>query len=54
MSDPQEQLFSDDQTALLKSMMASAVAEAMASTRKDTHDQPKDGDEPLTLASELE
>ena len=29
---PQEPLFSDNQTKLLKSMMASAVAEAMAST----------------------
>ena len=28
MSEPQEQLFSDDQTKLLKSMMAPALAEA--------------------------
>ena len=36
MSDPQEQLFSDDQTKLLKPIMALALAEAMASMIKDT------------------
>ena len=53
ISEQQEQPFSDDQTTWLKSTMASAVAEAMASTNKpDTQDQPKDGDEPLTSAGE--
>ena len=48
MNDQQEPLFSDDQTKLPKSMMASAVAEAMASLGKDTEDQPKDRDKSLT------
>ena len=52
MNDPQEPLFTDDQTKLLKSMMASAVAEVMASMGKHTKDQLKDGDEPSTSASE--
>ena len=33
-------------------MMASAVVEAMASTSKDTQDQPKDGDKLSTSAGE--
>ena len=56
MNDLQEPLFSDDQTKLLKSMMASAVAnvvaKAMALMGKDTKDQSKDGDEPSTSVGE--
>ena len=53
MNNPlEEPLFSDDQTKLLKSMMASAVAEAMASTSKNTEERLEKGNEPLNLAGE--
>lgn len=49
---PEEPLFLDNQTKLLKSMMASAVAEAMTLTSKNTEEQPEKGDEPMNSPGE--